>query len=70
MSERSIGEPLAAGGASVAYVASVDDLEERLLDELPAGALVLMLGAGNITDVSARLAERLAGAVEVRAARA
>ncbi len=70
VSERSIGEALAAGGASVAYVASVDELEERLLDELPAGAMLLMLGAGNITDVSARLAERLAGAVEVRAARA
>ncbi len=70
VSERSIGDALAADGASVAYVASVDELEERLLDELPAGAMLLMLGAGNITDVSARLAERLAGVVEARAARA
>jgi UDP-N-acetylmuramate--alanine ligase len=62
VSERSIGEPLAASGASVTYVARVEDLEERIFDEAPAGAMVLMLGAGNITDVAARLAERLAAA--------
>ncbi|HTX58350.1 MAG TPA: UDP-N-acetylmuramate--L-alanine ligase [Verrucomicrobiae bacterium] len=56
--ERTIGEPLSAAGASVQYVACVDDLEERILDEAPAGSLVLMLGAGNITDVAGRLARR------------
>jgi UDP-N-acetylmuramate--alanine ligase len=59
VSERSIGEPLRAAGSDVRYVTTVDDLEERLLDEVPTGALVLMLGAGNITDVAARLARRL-----------
>jgi UDP-N-acetylmuramate--alanine ligase len=60
VSERSIGEPLASTGATVRYVARVEDLEHRLFDEAPAGALVLMLGAGNVTDVAARLAERVA----------
>jgi UDP-N-acetylmuramate--alanine ligase len=59
VSERSIGEPLAAGGTDVRYVPAVTDLEQRLLDEAPAGSVVLMLGAGNITDVAARLAERV-----------
>jgi UDP-N-acetylmuramate--alanine ligase len=59
ISERSIGEPLASHGGSVQYVAHVDDLEDRLFDEAPPGALVLMLGAGNITDVAARLAARV-----------
>ena len=59
VSERSIGESLAAIGASVSYVACVEDLEDRLLEEAPPGAMVLMLGAGDITDVAARLARRL-----------
>jgi UDP-N-acetylmuramate-alanine ligase len=42
----------------VTYVSRVDDLEARLLEEAPRGALVLMLGAGNITEVAARLAQR------------
>ena len=62
VSERSIGEPLAASGARVTYVARVDDLEERIFDEAPRGALVLMLGAGNITDVAARLARAVSSA--------
>ncbi len=62
VSERSIGEPLAALGTPVTYVARVDELEERLSREVPRGALVLMLGAGNITDVAARLARRENGA--------
>ena len=65
VSERSIGEPLAALGTRVTYVARVDDLEERLLEEAPRGSLVLMLGAGNITDVAARLAQR-ANAADVK----
>jgi UDP-N-acetylmuramate--alanine ligase len=58
VSERSIGEPLTAHGARVTYVTRVDELEERILEDTPRGALVLMLGAGNITDVAARLAQR------------
>ncbi len=56
--ERSIGEPLASLGARITYVSRVDELEERIFDETPRGSLVLMLGAGNITDVAARLAQR------------
>ncbi len=59
ISERSIGEPLAALGTTVSYVSFVDELEERLFNDVPRGSLVLMLGAGNITDVAARLASRL-----------
>jgi len=59
VSERLIGDPLAASGTDVTYVESVGDLEERLLVEAPPGALVLMLGAGNITEVAARLAARV-----------
>jgi UDP-N-acetylmuramate--alanine ligase len=58
VSERSIGEPLAAAGTPVIYVPRVDELEDRLFEDVPRGALVLMLGAGNITDVAARLAAR------------
>ena len=58
VSERSIGEPLAALGARITYVSRVDELEERIFEETPRGSLVLMLGAGNITDVAARLARR------------
>jgi UDP-N-acetylmuramate--alanine ligase len=59
VSERSIGEPLGATGARVSYASHVDELAERIFDEAPRGALVLMLGAGNITDVAARLAARV-----------
>ncbi|HTU70273.1 MAG TPA: UDP-N-acetylmuramate--L-alanine ligase [Candidatus Baltobacteraceae bacterium] len=65
ISERSIGEPLAAAGSPVTYVSRVDELEEVLLRDVPRGALVLMLGAGNITDVAARLARR-ANAADVK----
>jgi len=61
VSERSIGDSLATNGTRVSYVASVDDLEARILAEAPAGALVLMLGAGNITDVAGRLAAAARG---------
>ncbi len=59
VSERSIGEPLAAAGTRVSYVPRIDDLEERIYDEAPRGSLVLMLGAGNITEIAARLARRV-----------
>jgi UDP-N-acetylmuramate--alanine ligase len=65
VSERSIGEPLTALGTRVTYVTRVDELEERLLEEAPRGSLVLMLGAGNITEVAARLAAR-ANAADVK----
>jgi UDP-N-acetylmuramate--alanine ligase len=57
VSERSIGECISGNGAGVRYVASMDDLERRILDEAPDGALVLMLGAGNITESARRLAQ-------------
>jgi len=60
VSERSIGDCLSAGGSAVTYVGSLDELEQRLLEDVPAGALVLVLGAGNITDVAARVAQRFA----------
>jgi UDP-N-acetylmuramate--alanine ligase len=59
VSERSIGEPLRTAGSSVHYVGQVEDLTARLLREAPAGALVLMLGAGNITGVAAALAREV-----------
>jgi UDP-N-acetylmuramate--alanine ligase len=67
VSERAIGEPLAASGAAVSYVAAVDDLADRIFDESAAGTMVLFLGAGNITGVAARLAERVTGSATVRA---
>jgi UDP-N-acetylmuramate--alanine ligase len=60
VSERSIGKPLEAAGAAVRYVPHVDALDDVLLDEAPAGTMVLMLGAGTITNVAHRLAERVA----------
>jgi len=59
VSERSIGEPLQSRGAEVRYVEKAEDLPDRLLLEAPHGALVLMLGAGNISLVAARLADAL-----------
>jgi UDP-N-acetylmuramate--alanine ligase len=59
ISERSIGEPLESSGTAVTYVADGDELERRLYDEAPNGTLVLVLGAGTITDVAARLAARV-----------
>jgi UDP-N-acetylmuramate--alanine ligase len=68
VSERSIGEWLASAGAKVSYTGSLPDLERRLLDETPPGSMVLMLGAGDITDAAARLANRIAARSEDRAA--
>ncbi|HEX4012451.1 MAG TPA: UDP-N-acetylmuramate--L-alanine ligase [Candidatus Cybelea sp.] len=61
VSERSIGDSLGNGGARVDYVGGVEELEQRILAEAPPGALVLMLGAGNITEAAARLAELARG---------
>ncbi|MDQ2991196.1 MAG: UDP-N-acetylmuramate--L-alanine ligase, partial [Candidatus Eremiobacteraeota bacterium] len=59
ISERSIGEPLEGFGTRVSYVADVGELEARIYAEAPAGSLVLMLGAGNITEIAERLAARV-----------
>lgn len=67
VSERSIGEAVTALGGTVQYVASVDELENRLSLDAPQGAMVLMLGAGDITDVAVRLARRIAAPVAPRA---
>ena len=64
VSERSIGDRLVACGSQVRYVARVDELERRIFDEAPAGAMVLMLGAGDITEAAARLAARYARPLE------
>lgn len=55
-----IGAPLAALGIPVRYVADVARLPEDLLDHVPAGALVLMLGAGSITSAAAELGKLVA----------
>jgi UDP-N-acetylmuramate--alanine ligase len=56
VSERSIGEPLARGGTAVTYVDHVDDLIDAVPRIAPAGAVVLMLGAGSISGVAHALA--------------
>jgi UDP-N-acetylmuramate--alanine ligase len=63
VTERSIGEPLAALGTPVSYVADVEDLLDAIPREAPDGALVLMLGAGSITGVAHRLGDRVAAAL-------
>ncbi len=62
VSARSIGEPLAAAGTPVSYVEDVEGLLAAVPREAPAGALVLMLGAGSISAVAHRLGERVAAA--------
>jgi UDP-N-acetylmuramate-alanine ligase len=54
-----IGAPLSAAGGNVGYVGNVDDLPAYVLAHAPQGALVLMLGAGSITNAAARLASEL-----------
>jgi UDP-N-acetylmuramate--alanine ligase len=55
VSERSIGEPLAAAGTTVAYVADVEELITFIPRVAPPHALVLMLGAGSISSVARAL---------------
>jgi UDP-N-acetylmuramate--alanine ligase len=59
VSERSIGEPLAATGTPVTYVTSVDDLLEAIPRAIGSEAVVLMLGAGSISGVAHRLGAML-----------
>jgi UDP-N-acetylmuramate--alanine ligase len=65
VSERLIGEPLAAAGTPVSY-AHVDELERLIRASAPAGALVLMLGAGSISAAAHRFGAAL-GAMPVAA---
>jgi len=58
VSSRSIGEPLAARGKDVTYVKDVTALPEALKITAPAGSLVLMLGAGAITESAQKFAAR------------
>jgi len=60
VSERTIGEPLAAGGTPVQYVKYVHDLRALIPQQAPPNTLVLMLGAGNITKVARDLAGDIA----------
>jgi UDP-N-acetylmuramate--alanine ligase len=59
ITERTIGEPLEAGGKPVRYVKYVHDLRAQIPREVPPNALVLMLGAGNISKVAKDLARDL-----------
>jgi UDP-N-acetylmuramate-alanine ligase len=58
VSSRSIGEPLAARGTDVTYVKDVKALPAALKITAPAGSLVLMLGAGAITESAQKFAAR------------
>ena len=62
ISVRTIGDPLAKEGRDVRYVDDVRALPDLLAREAPHGSLILMLGAGNITDAAAHLATSLAAA--------
>ena len=59
VSERLIGEPLAATGTPVTYVANVNDLLEAVPNVLGSEAVVLMLGAGSISSVAHKLGAAL-----------
>lgn len=59
VSERSIGDPLAATGTPVSYVPSVNDLLEEIPRIMGGEAVVLMLGAGSISGVAHRLGAQL-----------
>ena len=60
VTERSIGDPLAALGTNVTYAADVEDLLDLIPREAPEGALILMLGAGSITTVAHQLGKKIA----------
>jgi UDP-N-acetylmuramate--alanine ligase len=59
VSERSIGEPLAATGTPVTYVSTVNDLIDAVPRVLGSEAVVLMLGAGSISGVAHKLGAAL-----------
>jgi UDP-N-acetylmuramate--alanine ligase len=57
---RTIGLPLARAGASLEYVPDVRHLPDYFIAHAPAGATVLLMGAGSITDAAAGLARSVA----------
>lgn len=59
VTSRAIADEVRAAGRDSTYVERVGDLPEHLLATAPRGALVLMLGAGDITKSAAALAKRL-----------
>jgi UDP-N-acetylmuramate--alanine ligase len=59
-----IGEPLRAMGCDVAYVDRVADVPDAVLRMAPEGSLVLVLGAGSITDAARGLARLVASAAD------
>jgi UDP-N-acetylmuramate--alanine ligase len=63
VSERSIGELLAASGTPVTYAGDVEGLLVDVPRSAPEGAIVLMLGAGSISEVAHRLGERVSAAL-------
>jgi len=62
--ERIIGEPLMGAGVDVAYVGRAN-LTQHLLATTPPGAIVLMLGAGDITAAAHEIATSLRETVAV-----
>jgi UDP-N-acetylmuramate--alanine ligase len=59
VSERSIGAVLERHETIVRYVDAVETLGDELLARVKPGSLVLMLGAGSITNVAHALAEKI-----------
>jgi UDP-N-acetylmuramate--alanine ligase len=59
VTERIIGDPLAAAGTTVTYVTAVEHLLEAIPAIAPEGALILMLGAGSITTIAHQLGDRI-----------
>jgi UDP-N-acetylmuramate--alanine ligase len=57
VSSRSIGEPLAARGKTVVYAKNIAELPSQIRNTTAKGSLVLMLGAGSITESARRLAD-------------
>jgi UDP-N-acetylmuramate--alanine ligase len=62
VSERSIGDPLARAGTPVSYVADAEDLIDAVRRVAGERAVVLMLGAGSISGIARRLADRMIAA--------
>ena len=52
-----------ASGTPVSYAAGVEQLLEIVPRDAPEGAVILMLGAGSISEVAHRLGERVAAAL-------
>jgi UDP-N-acetylmuramate--alanine ligase len=62
VSERSIGDPLERSGTPVSYVADAEDLVDAVPWVAGERAVVLMLGAGSISGIARRLADRMIAA--------